>query len=157
MSGGIVSRNQTFQPVSLYNALPPTSSLAWEPQCKLFDGLMCVSEILSKSDEMPWYQLKFKWDEGLSSDFLFSSTDIIKNTAQFEETITKREQWYKVKMKCSKRRYVALELRIDDATEEQRFKDLLFRIREEYEMIDELTGEVEQDSLQDTDILSSSW
>ncbi|SCW02207.1 LAFE_0F01332g1_1 [Lachancea fermentati] len=140
MDNDKVSRKQLFDTVMLYNVLPPSSSLTWEPQCRLFQGKMCVSELINKKDDMPWYQIKFDWDADDEEKSFFCQTGVIKCTKNFNATIEKREEWFKIMMECSNGKHIPLELRIRSPIEEQMFNDLLFRIREEYEMIDDMLG-----------------
>ena len=41
-------------------------------------------------------------------------------------------------MQCSKNRYVLLELKFVDSGEDRRFKDLIFRMSDEFEILAEL-------------------
>lgn len=157
MSLSIVSLKKVFHTASLYNVLPPSSSLSWEPQCKLFEGQLSLEELITcgnstpsrSDDDMPHYQLNFQWNE---SEAKFCNTQVIKSLGQLNETIEKKDRWFRITMSCCGCK-VPLELRIENAIEDQRFRDMLFRIREEYEMIDEMIGidDDEANSDQETD------
>ncbi|SCV06192.1 LANO_0H24124g1_1 [Lachancea nothofagi CBS 11611] len=140
--GIIVCRKQTFGSLGLHNILPRSSSGGWEPQVKVFDGRMCVCELMSKIDDLPWYRIVFEWtnDDAGDKQRFFSHTMIMKGTRDLNKTVQTCGEYFEVLMECSNEKWVALELRIADMREDQKFRDLLFRIREEYEMIDELMG-----------------
>lgn len=142
-TGIVVCRKQFFGSVYLYNIVPAGLSKEWEPQVQLFEGRLCVCELMSKTDDMPWYQFKFDWeDRGIArqqeQNHFFGQTTLIKGTKDLNETVHSREEWYGVLMEYVGHQRLALELRIKDPREDQAFRDLLFRIQEEYEMIDEM-------------------
>ncbi|SCU77586.1 LADA_0A01200g1_1 [Lachancea dasiensis] len=141
--GIIVCRKQLFGSLGLYNVVPRNLSGGWEPQVRLFEGQMCVCELMSKNDDLPWYRLVFEWKdhEGVvtsSEARFFCQTIIMKGTQHLVETVYNNGEYYEILMECSNGNMVTLELRISDPREDQKFRDLLFRIREEYEMIDEM-------------------
>lgn len=144
--GVLVCRKQLFGTASLHNIVPSELSHGWEPQVELFEGLICVCELMSKNDDIPWYRIVFEWQDGGGEKRqgqvkFFGQTAIMKGTIDLNKTVKNREEWFEILMECSDQRSVALELRIKDIREDQNFRDLLFRIREEYEMIDEMIGE----------------
>ncbi|CUS24821.1 LAQU0S20e00628g1_1 [Lachancea quebecensis] len=144
--GVLVCRKQFFGTASLHNIVPSELSHGWEPQVEIFEGLICVCELMSKSDDIPWYRIVFEWkgndvERPQGKDTFFGQTAIMKGTSDLNKTVKNREEWFEVLMECPEQRLVALELRIKDIREDQNFRDLLFRIREEYEMIDEMMEE----------------
>ncbi|SCU85380.1 LAME_0D01134g1_1 [Lachancea meyersii CBS 8951] len=146
MSQGLVVRsNQAFNTSELYNVLPRGYSNGWEPQVRLFEGCMRVCELMSKTDDLPWYRIVFAWGDGKETDTnddkrFFTQTVIMRGTRDLNKTIQSTGEFFEILVKCTDDTLVALELRIRDPQEEQNFRDLLFRIREEYEMIDEMLG-----------------
>ncbi|SCU85552.1 LAFA_0D16336g1_1 [Lachancea sp. 'fantastica'] len=149
MSQGLIVRsNQAFITSALYNVLPRGASKGWEPQVRIFEGSTRVCELMSKTDDLPWYRIVFEWvDDGdvatATDKRFFTQTVIMKGTRDLNRTIQSSGEFYEVLVQCENNTLVALELRITDPQEDQNFRDLLFRIREEYEMIDEMLGDTD--------------
>ncbi|CEP60741.1 uncharacterized protein LALA0_S01e17898g [Lachancea lanzarotensis] len=147
MSHGLIVRsNEAFTTSALYNVLPRGVSKGWEPQVRIFEGSTRVCELMSKTDDLPWYRVVFEWVDGgdvatTTDKRFFAQTVMMKGTRDLNKTIQSSGEFFEVLVQSSNDgTLVALELRITDPQEDQNFRDLLFRIREEYEMIDEMLG-----------------
>ncbi|QLG74068.1 hypothetical protein HG535_0F05800 [Zygotorulaspora mrakii] len=139
----IKARTHIFRNAVLFNVLPSnvisdTSSCEY---CRLFSGEVYVEEFLNihesgSVDQVPSYKLRFGWK--YSSNEFFCQTEKIDNIHKLNEVITKWSVWHRIMMQCSGNRYVLLELQFDDMEEDRRFRDLVFRISDEFEILAEL-------------------
>lgn len=126
----------------LYNVIPPYlqdfDEYATERHI-LFQGNVLIQELLSHTNgsnaSMPKYQLRFAWKG--HKDKLFSITDIITDYNKMQDTIIHKSKCFDIKMKCLDL-YVLLELRFQSEVQERNFKDVLFRINEEYEILSDM-------------------
>ncbi|AQZ11924.1 (ZYRO0A11770g) [Zygosaccharomyces parabailii] len=142
-----LARSTLFHQGVLYNVLPSdlTNERAFAGQrCKLFRGDVVLEEYMNMSESsimanVPKYVLKFQWCRG--SRKTFCKTGVVDNVHKWNETIGEWADRYRVMMQCSENRYVLLELRFIDGVEDRRFRDVLCRISEEFEILAEMMGD----------------
>lgn len=144
MRRSLKARTRKFKSGSLYNVLPLAlkNDISYGCEnCKLFEGDIFVEEYLNINeagnvDQVPSYQLKFGWDR--SPDKRFCETEVIDNIHKLNEVVKNWANCFRIMMQCSMNRYILLELKFSDSIEDRRFRDLIFRIREEFEILAEL-------------------
>lgn len=142
-----LARSTMFHNGVLYNVLPSdlTSESAFAAQrCKLFRGNVVLEEYLnmtasSSMRNVPRYVLKFQWCQNSSKTFC--RTGVVDNVHKWTETIGEWVDRYRVMMQCSENRYVLLELRFTESVEDRRFRDVVCRISEEFEILAEMMGD----------------
>lgn len=140
MKRSLRARTRKFKSGSLYNVVPLALKNGCE-NCKLFEGDVFVEEFLNINesgnvDHVPSYQLKFGWDR--KRDNYFCETEVIDNIHKLNEVVKNWADCFRIMMQCSMNRYILLELKFSDSIEDRRFRDLIFRIREEFEILAEL-------------------
>lgn len=143
----ILARSNRYHECSLYNVLPSDltneSAFAGE-RCKLFTGDVVLEEYIMNGSSVPRYMLKFEWNKRTrrSKRDVFCQTELIDNVHKWNETITEwSSERFRIMMQCSDDRYVLLELQICDTIEDRKFRDILCRISEEFEIWAEVMGD----------------
>ncbi|CAH02934.1 uncharacterized protein KLLA0_A07777g [Kluyveromyces lactis] len=151
----LTTHQRVIQSCVLYNIVPRSIARAWEPQHLLWKGKLIVDELLhldgsnqSTMMQPSLYRFRFVSDkedgvdkEDINSDErLFCETQVISNLKELHTVLQRREKWYQIAMLCEgqHRHQIALELQIKDAYQMQLFEDIILRIRDEYEIFQEM-------------------
>ncbi|EDO19550.1 hypothetical protein Kpol_1018p83 [Vanderwaltozyma polyspora DSM 70294] len=129
-----------FQTAKLFNVLPPdlvtgSNKDHSEERCLLFQGMVMIQEYLEHDNQMAIsrYQIIFNWNDVTS----FCKTDLIDGFEKLNDIVTKGHRYMHIKVtSCNLK--VLLELRFQNRDQERGFNDTLFRIQEEYEIMDEI-------------------
>lgn len=142
----VLARSSRYHKCALFNVLPSDltneSAFAGE-KCRLFYGDVVLDEYIENGSSVPRYMLKFEWDRGGSRRRnMFCQTEIMDNVHKWNETISEwSSERCRIMMQCSDDRYILLELQICETNEERKFRDMLCRISEEFEIWAEIMGD----------------
>ncbi|CCE64970.1 hypothetical protein TPHA_0J01490 [Tetrapisispora phaffii CBS 4417] len=137
-----------FTGCELYNVLPFPSAVTQRPEdigsVRLFAGDLYLQELFETSNEnrdmTHKFQLNFIWNKSdcalMNQDVLtFCSTDIISDYESMAKNIVAKRSFYQIRMNCDLNVKILLELRFIDVAEMRKFRDVIFRINEEFEIL----------------------
>lgn len=138
----LLARSSRYKKCALFNVVPSDltneSAFAGE-RCRLFYGDVVLEEYIENGSSIPRYMIKFEWGR---KNKVFCQTEIMDNVHKWNETIS---EWsvekFRIMMQCSEERYILLELEICDINEDRKFRDILCRISEEFEILAEIMGD----------------
>ncbi|AET39121.1 uncharacterized protein Ecym_4039 [Eremothecium cymbalariae DBVPG len=135
----IVTHRRDVNTCVLYNVLPETKTSDQESQHKLWLGKTVFEELMpvDANDWVPRYILRF--EDMNTSDLVFCKTQVVACMQDFERVIQRQLNGFFYLIVQAAGLDVVLELRILDAIDEQRFRDMWYRMRDEYEMMEEMS------------------
>ncbi|AMD21052.1 HEL229Cp [Eremothecium sinecaudum] len=133
----IVTHRRVIHGCELLNLVPQLSSTRHEKQQRIWRGNLVVEELMKRgvNDLIPRYVLRF--ESYGNKQFTFCTTVVMSSLKDFEFVIRKvMDCRFYICVYCNCMNIV-LELRILNGLEEQKFRDIWYRMRDEFEMMDE--------------------